>query len=124
MPLCQRAALQACCQPCTRAQRRPPEALMRSRYCAYKLGLTDYIINTTHPDGPHYQANRAQWKRDIEDFCQTTNFVHLAVLSAVGDFGAVPRDAVRGHARRLVYRTSLFRQHNGRWKYHSGTQTP
>ena len=115
----------ACCQPLHKGAAPPtPERLMRSRYSAYKLGLTDYIMSTTHPDGPHYQANRAQWKREIEAFCRTTQFVHLDVLSAVGDSVLFRATLFAGTRDVSFTEISLFRQHNGRWKYHSGTQTP
>lgn len=42
----------ACCQPFHRneANAPTPEALMRSRYSAFVLGLTDYLLATWHPD--------------------------------------------------------------------------
>ena len=39
-----------CCQPWHGGQAAPtPEALMRSRYSAYVLGLLDYLLATWHP---------------------------------------------------------------------------
>src|SRR5580692_1348054 len=56
----------ACCRPMHRAEREAPtpEALMRSRYAAYSLGLGDYLVNTlaeAHPDRavPHDQLARS-----------------------------------------------------------------
>ncbi len=47
-----------------------PETLMRSRYSAYVLGLTDFIINTYHPSckaeklrGSIEQAPPCEWKK-------------------------------------------------------------
>ncbi len=47
-----------------------PEALMRSRYSAYVLGLTDFIINTYHPScnaerlrESLEQAPACEWKK-------------------------------------------------------------
>ncbi|MCE0492828.1 YchJ family protein [Vibrio salinus] len=41
-----------CCQPIhhDHSRAKTPEQLMRSRYSAYALGLTDYIINTYSPE--------------------------------------------------------------------------
>jgi SEC-C motif-containing protein len=41
----------ACCGPLHRGevQAQTPEQLMRSRYSAYALGLTDYVWRTWHP---------------------------------------------------------------------------
>ena len=40
----------ACCQPLHQGSAAPSaERLMRSRYCAYTLGLIDYLVATTVP---------------------------------------------------------------------------
>ncbi len=52
---------------------------MRSRYSAYALGLYDYIIKTTHPDNNDFNPNSQNWKNEIEDFCQTTQFMNLSI---------------------------------------------
>src|SRR3982750_4285756 len=62
-----------------------PEALMRSRYSAYALHLTTYIMKTTHPDGTRYNSDAATWKREIELFCQNTRFERLQILAAQDD---------------------------------------
>jgi SEC-C motif domain protein len=42
---------QACCEPYHQGQLAPnAEALMRSRYTAYALGLETYLLATWHPD--------------------------------------------------------------------------
>ena len=68
-----------------------PEALMRSRYTAYALGQSGHIIVTTHPDSPHFIADKMAWKRDIEVFCDNTTFEGLEVVSSrvEGDRGWV-----------------------------------
>ena len=55
---------------------------MRSRYSAYALGLVDYIIDTTLPAGPHWQADRASWASELRSYCQQTEFLGLTILSA------------------------------------------
>lgn len=55
-------------------------ALMRSRYAAYALGLADYIIETTHPESPHYVSDKKQWLYQIRAFSQQVSFDGLEIL--------------------------------------------
>ncbi len=94
---------------------------MRSRYSAYALDLAKYLIATTHPEGSQYQADHASWEQDIHDFSQNTKFVGLKIIR-------VEADAVTFHAALFAdnddvsfTERSVFRQHNGRWKYYAGT---
>ena len=68
---------------------------MRSRYSAYAVGEVDYILATTHPDSPHFQADTAAWKSDVRRFCQQTTFERLTVEHAEEGDGAAQ---VRFHA--------------------------
>ena len=97
---------------------------MRSRYSAYKLGLVAYIIATTHPDGAHYQADQARWQREIQEFCRSTRFERLQVLSAQGDTVVFRATLFAGKRDVSFTEISLFCQHEGRWKYHSGKILP
>ena len=57
-----RRAYKRCCEPLH--QGRPaatPEALMRSRYTAYAMGLVDYVMDTTAAGSPHRVSDRAAW---------------------------------------------------------------
>ncbi len=117
-----------CCRPLHRGAPAPsPEALMRSRYAAYALGIPDYIIRTTHPDGPVWERDRDAWQRSIEAFSTSCSFDGLTILdsSARGDRGEVHFRAQlddQGTDRSFAER-SLFYRHDGRWKYHSGEPT-
>ena len=112
-----------CCQPYHRGQSPPtPVALMRSRYAAYALGKVGYIMNTTHPDSPHYQHNRATWRKELRAFCQNTAFVGLQILeTAVLDssratvtFCAI----LMQHGQDASFtECSQFVQQKGRWLY-------
>lgn len=112
-----------CCQILHKGGKAPsPEALMRSRYSAYALGLVDYVMNTTHPEGTQYNPDKAAWKRDIESFCQNTRFERLQIMGAAGDMVTF-RASLFANQRDVSFtEVSIFRQHNGRWKYYSGTQ--
>jgi SEC-C motif-containing protein len=99
-----------------------PEALMRSRYAAYAVGDVDYIIATTDPNGPQFQADRSTWARSIAAFSAGTRFEKLEIR-AVGPivdergevefFARLSRD---GDDVSFVER-SVFVRRDGRWMY-------
>ena len=95
---------------------------MRSRYSGYALGLVDYILATTHPDGPHH--GRYGQREDVRAFCENTDFQGLEVLDAAmdGDHGTVRFQATLRQAGRDASfgEHSVFYRVNGRWLYHSG----
>jgi SEC-C motif-containing protein len=97
---------------------------MRSRYAAYALGLTDYILATTHPDGPHFQEDRAAWTADVDSFCKHTRFRGLKIVhrETAADRAWVTFHATLEQAGRDASFTekSLFLKSGGRWTYHSG----
>ncbi|MEP6988462.1 MAG: YchJ family metal-binding protein [Chloroflexota bacterium] len=112
-----------CCQPLRKgAKAASPEALMRSRYSAYALHLTDYIIKTTHPEGLYYRSGRAAWKRDIESFSQNTRFARLQILAAKDDMVTFRATLFANNQDVSFTEISVFRQHDGQWKYYSGTR--
>jgi len=98
---------------------------MRSRYAAYAKGLVDYVMDTTHPEGPHWQADRAAWARELQAFCAATRFAGLDILDAPepqGDQATVTFHAHLTRSGRDVGFTerSLFRRVDGRWLYVEG----
>ena len=90
-----------------------PEALMRSRYSAYVLGLVDYLLATWHPStGP--------WELELSPL----KWLGLEVrhAQASGDAGVVEfvarcRDG--GRPQRL-HEISRFVREGGRWYYIDG----
>lgn len=101
---------------------------MRSRYAAYVLGRSDYIIATTAPSGPHFQVDTAGWAAEIERFSATTRFRALAILdssSADGDRATVTLRATleqSGRDASFTERSVFVRGRDRRWRYHSGTR--
>ena len=98
---------------------------MRSRYAAYAKGLTDYIIQTTDPNGPQWQSDGVQWAEEITDFCRRTAFNGLHIVEAN------PTDTNEGFVTFIVRlsregedvgfgETSRFARLDGRWHYVSG----
>jgi len=95
---------------------------MRSRYSAYALGLVDYVLATTHPDGPHH--GRYGQREEVAAFCANTDFQGLQVLEAreEGAHGEVRFRArlAQGGRDASFGEHSVFFKVSGRWLYHSG----
>jgi SEC-C motif domain protein len=116
-----------CCRPLHLGQpAATPEALMRSRYVAYALGLVDHILATTDPRGPRWEADEGAWRASVAAFTRETSFDGLDVLGS--SFGPEP-DRGEVHFRVRLTRgdrpagfseRSLFLRRDGRWLYHSG----
>lgn len=74
-------AFSDCCQPFVEGQyfAPTPEHLMRSRYSAYVLKLSQYIFDT------YAQEQRsANTISDIDDFAQACDFIKLEIIESIG----------------------------------------
>ncbi len=70
-----------CCRPYHEGYRVPDaQALMRSRYAAYALGKSDYLIKTTHPQNSEFPTDFKAWAQDILDFSKQSSFEGLTIL--------------------------------------------
>lgn len=70
-----------CCEPYHKGKAAEHALiLMRSRYAAYALGLTDYIIATTHPENPQALKDQTAWESQILEFSHKTQFQNLEIL--------------------------------------------
>lgn len=108
----------ACCQPLHQGQAAASaEALMRSRYSAYTLGLEPYLLHTWHPstrptDLDLQASPQPKWlgleikARGLQDETHAT-------------VEFVARYRVQGRAHRL-HETSRFEMENGEWRYVDG----
>ncbi len=98
--------------------------LMRSRYAAYALNLSNYIIQTTHPGSPQYQDDRKKWAQQISEFSLSSRFLGVDVLSAHEDssIAVVVFVAKITQNKQDVTFTekSYFEKFKGRWLYRSG----
>lgn len=73
---------ETCCAPYHRGEAPPTAlALMRSRYSAYAMGNTDYILETTHPENPDAKTPLEKRRKQVESFSQKTTFEGLEILS-------------------------------------------
>ncbi|HEX5624175.1 MAG TPA: YchJ family metal-binding protein [Sulfuricurvum sp.] len=94
--------------------------LMRSRYCAYALGLSDYIIQTTHCNHPDFTDDLVSWRASIDAFSQTTDFTELKIMEFIDgdDVAYVTFKAVlNGHP---FEEKSRFFKVGEKWLYESG----
>lgn len=99
---------------------------MRARYCAYATGNVAFLIDTTHPDGPHARSDRGSWRAELVAYCRATEFQGLTVHCHEIDEES-GRAKVMFTARMLqagvdvgFTEHSLFLRDGRRWKYHSG----
>ena len=119
--------LASCCLPFIEGKVLPSSALelMRSRFAAFALGRAEYIMQTTHQQNRQYQKNRAKWKKEIETFSITMDFVGLIIHAheQTGDRARVEFTAqlVSSEGVDCSFReTSQFVQEDGRWLYLEG----
>jgi SEC-C motif-containing protein len=106
-----------CCQPWHDGAAAPTaEALMRSRYTAYVLGMEGYLLSTWHP------STRPE-KLDLQAEGQPkwlglTVKLHLPAGDAAQvEFVARYREGGRGHR---LHEISRFVREDGRWSYVDG----
>src|ERR1700722_16152055 len=74
-----------CCKPFHDKKEFPKDALllMRSRYAAYALGLSSYIIETTHPEHPSAKKDPKEWEEEISLFCKNTQYNSLEIIQFI-----------------------------------------
>ena len=110
-----------CCRPFHMGTAVPETAvqLMRSRYSAYFFRLTDYLVDTTHPD-----AKTPDLREGIRETLNHALWKFLNILGSskgqVGDkTGKVEFIAEYYHNDVLHehHEISRFRRHKGVWKY-------
>lgn len=109
-----------CCKPFHDGVAAPTaEALMRSRYSAYVLGLTDYVHATWHT-GTRPPLNELTLEAD--DLAIKWLGLDVKMHAANGDEATVEfvaRSKVGGRAHRL-HEVSRFVREDGRWFYVDG----
>ena len=93
---------------------------MKSRYSAYAVGNSSYIVKTTHPNNPDFTDNIKAWKESIESFCQATEFLGLEILEFVdGQEEAFVTFKAKLSSGDMIER-SRFLKEGGEWLYESG----
>jgi SEC-C motif-containing protein len=116
----------ACCAPLHRGEREAatPEALMRSRYAAFALGLGEYLVRTLASDHPDRALDATALARELSQARERQRFLGLRIEDASdeGDRGEVrffARIFERGKDCSFTERSS-FRREGGAWRYAGG----
>ncbi|MDO9366371.1 MAG: YchJ family protein [Methylotenera sp.] len=110
---------QACCKPYHLGTAPAPaaEALMRSRYTAYVLGLEDYLLNTWHPDTRPQALNLAD---DTAIKWLGLQVEHAEITSNnTATVAFIARYKIGGKAEKM-HEVSQFVRIENRWYYLSG----
>lgn len=117
-------AYEVCCELYHAQLEKAPsaEALMRSRYAAYVIGLVDYLIATTHPS-KRSKDLAAAYQQTFE----TIQWVGLKVCSTfqgetTDKIGKVEFEAtyLQDGQTSLHHEHSRFKRHSGDWHYLDG----
>ncbi len=99
-----------------------PDALhlMRSRYAAYAVGNSRYIMQTTHPDNRDYSTDILRWEEDILQFCRHTDFLglHIEAFTEESEEAFVTFTAKLSSGE--MREKSRFVKQQGRWLYLEG----
>jgi len=74
-----------CCKPFHDKITFPKAALelMKSRFSAFAVLNTDYIIFTTHENNSDYTSNLKSWNQEIMNFSKNTKFEKLEILDFI-----------------------------------------
>ena len=92
---------------------------MRSRYAAYFFRLTDYLVETTHPD-----TRAPNLKSELEQMAPTIKWKFLTIVQSSkggkddknGKVEFVAEYFV-DHEKGEIHEHSRFRRYKGAWKY-------
>lgn len=113
-----------CCKPLHQGSAKADTAtqLMRSRYSAYALKLSSYLVDTTHPDKRYDSL-----AREIMEWATACRFTGLEILQSwqgetQAKIGKVEFIAHYLHKEvpRQLHEISRFRRHQKHWFYFDG----
>ena len=93
---------------------------MKSRYSAFAVGDSSYIVKTTHEKNADFSLDVKRWKESINSFTDTTEFLGLEIL----EFLAGEEEAFVTFKASLssgeMTEKSRFLKVDGIWLYVSG----
>ncbi|HZF70494.1 YchJ family protein [Sulfuricurvum sp.] len=96
------------------------QKLMRSRYSAFALGLSEYIMATTHPNNPDYTEEKEVWKKHILEFSLSTRFLGLKISEFIdGESEAFVTFEAKLDGG-ILKEKSRFLKVNNKWLYVDG----
>ena len=115
-----------CCKPFHEDIKTPINALelMKSRYCAYAIEKSEYIILTTHQNNRDLNTDTKAWNNDILDFSRNTKFEKLEILEFIDgqteSFVTFKANITQNKQDVSFIEKSRFIKENGKWQYIDG----
>jgi len=100
----------------------PPTALllMRSRYSAYAVGESAYIVKTTHPNNSDYTKEVNAWRESIQQFTDNTEFLGLEIVEVIeGEEESFVTFKAQLSSGEMLEKSRFLRV-EGRWFYVDG----
>ena len=98
--------------------------LMKSRYCAYAIEKSEYIILTTHQNNRDFNTDTKVWNNDILDFSRNTKFEKLEILDFIDgqteSFVTFKANITQNKQDVSFIEKSRFIKENGKWQYIDG----
>ena len=98
---------------------------MKSRYSAYKVRNSDYIIQTTHKNNSDFTTNIKAWEDSIEEFSKYSDFQGLEIVEFIdGNTEAYVtfRATIFQDNQDISFtEKSRFLKEDGKWFYVDGT---
>lgn len=115
-----------CCKPFHEDIKTPINALelMKSRYCAYAIEKSEYIILTTQQNNRDFNTDTKVWNNDILDFSRNTKFEKLEILEFIDgqteSFVTFKANITQNKQDVSFIEKSRFVKENGKWQYIDG----
>ena len=115
-----------CCKPFHEDIKTPINALelMKSRYYAYAIEKSEYIISTTHQKNRDFNTDTKVWNNDILDFSRNTKFEKLEILEFIDgqteSFVTFKANITQNKQDVSFIEKSRFIKENGKWQYIDG----
>jgi SEC-C motif-containing protein len=120
----------ACCAPFHRGEREAPtcEALMRSRFAAFAIGLGDYLVRTLADEHADRDLPAGALARELGSAHRRQRFQDLTIVFAEereieGEVLFIARVFERGADRSFAELSRFVREEAG-WRYASGEALP
>ena len=120
-PCKSKASYADCCMPFHYGRAHPETALqlMRARYAAYFFRLSEFLVDTTHPE-----KRRPEMKADLDASIHEVDWSFLTIVGTAkgeaadktGKVEFIAEYFVAG-ARHELHERSRFRRFKGKWKY-------
>jgi SEC-C motif domain protein len=97
--------------------------LMKSRFCAFAIQNSKYIISTTHKDNPDFTSDLKSWDKDIINFSKNTKFEKLEILDFIESeesFVTFKATLTQNNQDVSFIEKSRFLKENNKWFYVDG----